>query len=861
MGFFSSFRNEERRGGPRRTRAQSAFMSFESAAYYDTVEEGQDDNFFLSLVGGRRIHLPLASLSWWNRLVSIFFGATAQQWCFLMILGVLAALSAYAIDYSIFSLYRLQVYITSRVDIFVLNYAIWLCYSLFFLTIAVGCVEYISPHSSGSGIPEMKSILSGIVLQRYLSIRTFVAKVLGLIAAFAGGLSIGKEGPYVHISSIIARQMFRIPFFTRIKNNEVVKQQMLAAACAVGVATSFGAPVGGVLFSVEVISTYYMVENLWKGFFCALCGAIVIKVWSLVAKVGIVYLFSATVSEQTYDLKEFVPFLVMGIVGGIVGGLLVRLVSLVIYVSLRLPFLRTKKGHLIQVLCVGTIVALITFPVSELRNDQQDVIAYLLQDEAVGEWITITWLFIGKLLLTIISISFTRLPSGLYTPVFIIGAIQGRLFGEAMAAIFPSLAINPSGYAIVGAAALSAGATRTISTAVLVVELTGQLNLLLPNLVAVLAACAVGSLISHDIYEVLLQQKGLPISHSAFRIAPSYQQTARDVMRTDLQYLTTHSTFEDARDLIAGDKHKHTSYPLVESDENMIFLGSFKRTEIESFLAHYKLDINSKVSANTTRQRPPSSSLASSSASYGSSSTSSSSLLDDSDAGGAYSSDNSEDLALSPRIAPVEGSFDDGKLIDIEAVDENASLLGNLLANVKVEWKQRSEEEELLRMKVPYVFISSASVSVPSAAVIRVDPTAFQIVEQTSLFKVHFTFTMLGLTHAFVTSRGKLVGVITRRDLLIPKNKRALEEKNRARLQSEPSASSSSSSSSSSSATTMHAATMATTDRLVEIEEEEEQEEADIEEEEEGEEGTKREREEGEKEKEEEKRRRRLRFV
>lgn len=44
---------------------------------------------------------------------------------------------------------------------------------------------------------------------------------------------------------------------------------MLTAAVASGVTATFGAPIGGVLFSIEVSSTYYMVSNLWKAFFCS----------------------------------------------------------------------------------------------------------------------------------------------------------------------------------------------------------------------------------------------------------------------------------------------------------------------------------------------------------------------------------------------------------------------------------------------------------------------------------------------------------------------------------------------------------------------------------------------------------------
>ena len=52
---------------------------------------------------------------------------------------------------------------------------------------------------------------------------------------------------------------------------------MLAAACAVGVACCFGAPVGGVLFSIEVTAVIFAVRNYWRGFFAAVCGAMTFR--------------------------------------------------------------------------------------------------------------------------------------------------------------------------------------------------------------------------------------------------------------------------------------------------------------------------------------------------------------------------------------------------------------------------------------------------------------------------------------------------------------------------------------------------------------------------------------------------------
>jgi H+/Cl- antiporter ClcA len=53
-------------------------------------------------------------------------------------------------------------------------------------------VQIIDDNALGSGLPQMKSILSGFVIHKYLSLRTYASKVAGLIIATGAGLSIGK---------------------------------------------------------------------------------------------------------------------------------------------------------------------------------------------------------------------------------------------------------------------------------------------------------------------------------------------------------------------------------------------------------------------------------------------------------------------------------------------------------------------------------------------------------------------------------------------------------------------------------------------------------------------------------------------
>lgn len=134
--------------------------------------------------------------------------------------------------------------------------------------------------------------------------------------------------------------------------------------------------------------------------------------------------------------------------------------------------------------------ACVIYPFGAVQYGSDAVINGLFgtDPESIAPWQTPSIFFnlalfiVLKFLLTAISLGLP-VPCGLYTPVFLMGAAGGRLIGEIIALFFEDGYIIPGGYAVVGAAAMSAGVTRTISTAVIVFEVTGQLEFLFPVLV------------------------------------------------------------------------------------------------------------------------------------------------------------------------------------------------------------------------------------------------------------------------------------------------------------------------------------------------------------------------------------------
>ena len=107
--------------------------------------------------------------------------------------------------------------------------------------------------AAGSGIPEIKTILSGFVIPNFLDFKVLAVKAIGATFAVATGMCLGKEGPFVHISTCVAYLVGSR--FPKYRENGRKMRELLSAGCSAGLSVAFGAPIGGVLFSYEVMSS------------------------------------------------------------------------------------------------------------------------------------------------------------------------------------------------------------------------------------------------------------------------------------------------------------------------------------------------------------------------------------------------------------------------------------------------------------------------------------------------------------------------------------------------------------------------------------------------------------------------------
>ena len=105
----------------------------------------------------------------------------------------------------------------------------------------------------------------------------------------AAGLCGGKEGPLVHIGSIVGHAVPYLPFpFLMYFRNDYEKQKLLAVGAAAGVSAAFGAPIGGTLFAYELSKpdTFWSFSLTWKVFFASSISTFVLGVLKSVYEGG-----------------------------------------------------------------------------------------------------------------------------------------------------------------------------------------------------------------------------------------------------------------------------------------------------------------------------------------------------------------------------------------------------------------------------------------------------------------------------------------------------------------------------------------------------------------------------------------------
>ncbi|TKR83019.1 hypothetical protein L596_016676 [Steinernema carpocapsae] len=500
---------------------------------------------------------------------------TISRWFVCFLIGVLTAFVAIFIDIMVYwsSEIKFHLLLTSLINLCAAEdqklassgggcmwivLGSWALYNLCLVAIASCLVLFVSPVAAGSGIPQIKCFLNGIQIPGVVRLKTLVSKAVGVACSVAGGLAAGKEGPMIHSGAVVAAgisqgRCISLPLdfhLFRYFRNDREKRDFVSAGAAGGGAAAFGAPIGGVLFSLEEGASFWNQSLTWRMFFSAMISSFTVNVflsvfygqggwlsWTGLANFGVF-------EDQNYNIWEIPFFLGIGIIGGFSG-------ALFNYLNMKLSkfrkqFITTKFQKLFECLLVAAASAFIGFTTIFIIDDCQPLgvnpnltevtklwcpkgkysavanLFFANPEESVKNLLhspfnsfragTVAIFAVEYFILTLWTYGLS-VPSGVFIPALLTGAAWGRLVGIGVETMFPGVTgIDPGKYALAGAAAQLGGIVRmTISLTAIIVEATKDITFGLPIMLVLMTTKWVGDFFNEGLYDAHIDLAEVPI--------------------------------------------------------------------------------------------------------------------------------------------------------------------------------------------------------------------------------------------------------------------------------------------------------------------------------------------------------------
>ncbi|TEY85793.1 hypothetical protein BOTCAL_0012g00500 [Botryotinia calthae] len=488
------------------------------------------------------------------------------------------------------------------------NYVIYTLFATIFALASASLVRSFAPYAAGSGISEIKCIIAGFVMKGFLGFWTLIIKSIALPLAIASGLSVGKEGPSVHYAVCTGNVISRL--FEKYKRNASKTREILSACAAAGVAVAFGSPIGGVLFSLEEMSSYFPLKTMWRSYFCALVATAVLAAMNPF-RTGQLVMFQVHYDRE-WHFFEVIFYIVLGIFGGLYGAFMIKW-------NLRAQAFRKKyltKYAILEATLLATGTALICYPNMFLRIDMTESMEILFLEcegaedynglcDKENRWrmiFSLTLATIIRMFLVIISYG-CKVPAGIFVPSMAIGASFGRTIGILVQAIheaYPASVffaacqpdvpcITPGTYAFLGAAAALSGIMHiTVSVVVIMFELTGATTYILPTMIVVGVTKAVSEFFGKGgIADRMIWFNGFPFLDN--KEEHTFGVPVSQVMTGDVVILpTTGYTMRHLEKLLLEDRYQ--GFPIVEDRVSKILVGYIGRTELRYAIDRVKRD-------------------------------------------------------------------------------------------------------------------------------------------------------------------------------------------------------------------------------------------------------------------------------
>ena len=385
-------------------------------------------------------------------------------------------------------------------------------------------------------------------------------KTAAAILSIGAGASVGPEDPSVQIGANLGSMLGQI---LRMSDERI--RTLVAAGAASAIAAAFNAPIAGVFFALEII----MGEIGTSAMGMILVASVTSSVFTQAVSGS-----SPAFQVPQYSFNsvwEFPLYLVLGLLAGPVSAFYVYLLY-----KMQDLFGSWQVAPPLKTAAAGLAVGLTGLFLPQLFGVGYSTIGDVLNKNNLGIWLLLA-LMIGKLILTPVSIA-GGFHGGVFAPALFIGAALGGAFGMLVARLFPGLGVSPAAFALVGMAAVLAGAVHAPLTAVILLfEMTSDYHIILPLMFAVAVSLVISQRIEKDsVYALGLARHGIRLDRGR-DIEVMGAITVADAMHAGTETLTEEMSLTAAAETLS--RTRHHGLPVVNSAG--LFVGILTIQDIE----------------------------------------------------------------------------------------------------------------------------------------------------------------------------------------------------------------------------------------------------------------------------------------
>ena len=413
-------------------------------------------------------------------------------------------------------------------------------------------IYFLAREAKGHGVPEVMEAVSlrgGLIRKRVV-----VVKSLASAVSIAVGASVGREGPIVQIGSAIGSTVAQI---LKLSANRM--RVLVGCGAAAGIAATFNAPVAGMMFALEIILGEFAITTFSPIVLSAVMATAISRFY-----LGDLPAFVVPIYELV-SAWEFALYGVLGILAGVVAvafaTTLYKLEDLAN--SWRFPeYLKTPLA--------GLMLGILGLMFPTVLGVGYEGINLALSDQLA--W----WLLLAVLAVKILATSLSLaggFSGGVFAPSLFMGSMLGGAFGHMVHAVFPQITAGPGAYAVVGMAAVVAGATHgPLSAFLILFEMTGGYKIILPLMIGCVVATLVARQIKEEsIYTLKLIRRGVDI-HAGKEMNILRSMTVAQAMRNNVESVPQDMTLGRFNDKLTHSKH--ASFPVVNQKNELVGIVS-----------------------------------------------------------------------------------------------------------------------------------------------------------------------------------------------------------------------------------------------------------------------------------------------